>query len=100
MCDLLADALPPPAQEALAQLKSAAGQVASQVSHLVASNPDAAKAAAVPLLGVPLLLMVAGRFGAYKGPLPPSEVYNILQVTECIVGAVAVRSHVCGMGSL
>ena len=88
MCRLLADALPPPAQEALAQVKSVAGQAASQVSHLVASNPDVAKAAAVPLLGVPLFLTVAGRFGAYKGPLPPSKAYNILQVTGCGTGVL------------
>lgn len=89
MCHILADALPAPAQEAVAQVKVVAGQVASQVSHLVASNPNAAKAAAVPLLGVPLLLTVAGRFGAYKGPLPPSEAYSILQVTECGIGMLS-----------
>jgi hypothetical protein len=80
-----ADALPPPAQQALGQVKSAAGQVASQISDLVASNPDVAKAAAVPLVGVPLLLALAGRFGGYKGPLPPSDAYDILQVTGVLV---------------
>jgi rhodanese-related sulfurtransferase len=85
------DALPAPAQEAVAQVKAVAGQVASQVAHLVASNPDAAKAAAVPLLGVPLLLTVAGRFGAYKGPLPPSEAYSILQREDALL--VDVRTN-------
>jgi hypothetical protein len=98
MCHVFADALPAPAQEAVAQVKVVAGQVAQQVSHLVASNPDAAKAAAVPLLGVPLLLTVAGRFAAYKGPLPPSEAYSILQVTECGIGVLSfLPSHGCGM---
>lgn len=72
-------------------MKAVAGQAASQVAHLVASNPDAAKAAAVPLLGVPLLLTVAGRFGAYKGPLPPSEAYSILQVTD--YGIIVLSSY-------
>ena len=50
------------------------------MSQLVASNPDVAKAAAVPLVGVPFVLALAGRFGGYKGPLPPSKAYEILQV--------------------
>lgn len=76
------DALPPPVQDALLQAKAAAGQVAAQVSDLAAANPGAAKAAALPLVGAPVLLWLAGRFGGYKGPLPPSATYDILQVID------------------
>lgn len=88
---LCTDALPLPVQDALAQAKTAAGQLTSQLSDLAAANPGAAKAAALPLVGAPVLLWLAGRFGGYKGPLPPSETYDILQV----IGGVVHRYTRC-----
>lgn len=54
--------------------------MATQVADLAGANPDIAKAAAVPLVGAPALIWLAGRFGGYKGPLPPSQAYDTLQV--------------------
>lgn len=75
---LPAGSLPPPVQQALLQAKAFAADLASQA----AANPNTTPILAVPLLGVPSLLWLAARFGGYKGPLPPSEIFDILQVNE------------------